>query len=206
MRILIIDDHQLVRDIMTYSMEKSLGIETMCAETVKEALSLIEKHGPFSCVLADLRMPDVRTAFDLQCIVEANEPNPVALFSGTATQADLFTAKSVGMVAYIRKTMAIDEVYQIIRALIQDPDTIPQSAGFDFGQWNADTLPDALSEEDCAILEMVATGARNSEIANALRVNRTRIENRLRKIYPRIGVKNRLEAANYVTSRSNGMA
>lgn len=205
MRILIVDDHQLVRDIMTYSMEKSLGVETMSAETVEEAMTLIEKHGPFSCVLADLRMPDVRTAFDLQCIVEANAPNPVALFSGAATQADLFTAKSAGMVGYIRKTMAVEEVYHIIKALIRDPKNVPQSASFDFGQWNANALPETLSDEDCAILEMVATGARNSEIANALRVNRTRIENRLRKIYPRIGVKNRLEAANFVTARSSGM-
>ena len=62
-------------------------------------------------------------------------------------------------------------------------------------------MPDMLSEEDCLILGMVADGARNSEIANGLGLTRSRVENRLRKIYKAIGVSSRLAAANFVNAQ-----
>ncbi|MCH2163642.1 MAG: response regulator transcription factor [Marinovum sp.] len=201
MQILLADDHQLIRDVMIAYMHASHGIEVVPASTRDEALKEIKTNGPFACALVDLRMPGVRSAFDLLPVVEANAPNPVLLFSGAATFSDLFAAQRLGMIGFIQKTMPAKDVARVVVDVINGSNDLPPMVSFTSHMKAPCHMPDMLSEEDCLILGMVADGARNSEIANGLGLTRSRVENRLRKIYKAIGVSSRLAAANFVNAQ-----
>lgn len=198
MKVLLVDDHQLIRDAMMHYINSSTKMELVAAGSIDEALKTIKVHGAFSCVLADLKMPGVSGAFDLKPLVDANKPNPTLLFSGAATYIDVHAARRAGVKGLIRKSMSAKQVVEIVATAVKNPDLVPDDVAFGPTFQRPSGVPTQLGDEDWVILEMLARGARNSEIAHALGVKRVRIENRLRKIYRFIGVRSRLGAANYV--------
>ncbi|MCH2077538.1 MAG: response regulator transcription factor [Rhodobacteraceae bacterium] len=198
MKVLLVDDHQLIRDAMMHYINSSTKMELVAAESIDDGLKKVKEHGGFSCVLADLRMPGVSGAFDLKPLVDANSPNPTMLFSGAATYIDVYAARRAGVAGLVRKSMSAKQVVEIVATVVKNPDDLPHDVAFGSSLQRPTGVPSQLGDEDWVILEMLARGARNSEIAQALGVKRVRIENRLRKIYRYIGVPNRLGAANYV--------
>ncbi|NRB03768.1 MAG: response regulator transcription factor [Rhodobacteraceae bacterium] len=205
MKILLMDDHQLIRDVMKQYLEDNLDIEVASASTQEEAMRAISDIGRFACVLADLRVPDARGAKSLGLIVQANSPSPVILFSGAARYADLFEAEGAGMAGYIRKDMHAHEVADLVQSIVANPNDIPEEISFAHQTKLArqaprnmpNRLPDCLTEDDCVMLAMLAQGARNTEIASRMGLNRTRVENKLRAIYKSLGVSTRLAAATF---------
>lgn len=200
MHILIIDDHTLIRDVLVEYVREHTRHFVSSASSHAEALDKIKGHGPYDCVLADLRMPDVQSASDLQSIVVANQSKPVLLFSGAATFADLYAASEVGLVGFVKKHTSAADLVSILAEMENNGGEVPESVRIQHQMEVCPTLPKTLSEEDCKILGMVAHGAHNSEIASDLGITKTRVENRLRKLYRAIGVSSRLAAANLVST------
>jgi len=201
MRLLVIDDHQLVRDVLIDYIQIELDAEVIPANSHRQALELTKTNGPFDCVLADLRMPGVHNITDLKIIVDANAPRPVLLFSGVATFSDLVAAQKIGMAGFMRKDIPASKMVQVITEIAGGAKDVPAEVAFARHIKNNPLMPGDLSEEDCLILGRVAEGARNSEIASGLGLTKSRLENSLRRIYRSIGVSSRLGAANFFNDR-----
>lgn len=200
--VLIMDDHRLVLESLKAFLESDTTIDIHAVGTHKDALAKIKDHGPFDCVLADLHMPEKKTAFGLSDIVEANNPNPVFLFSGVAMFADIYAAKMVGVAGHIRKDMPAKELAALVERVVSNPGVIPSEIRLSPSAVASKQFQTKLSEEDCVILGMVSQGARNSEIASGLGIPLTRVEGRLRSIYKAIGVTSRLAAAVFMNENA----
>ncbi len=200
MKVMIMDDHQLVTDALTHFLEKNARLTVTPVTSREAALNAIKRNGPFDCVLADLKMPGSRSAHGLSDLVDANADKPVYLFSGSATYTDLYVAKMVGVDGYIPKSMAVRDVARIVKQVITNPKEVPEEAQISNKMASSNFLPKQLSEEDCMILGLLANGARNSEIANTLQITRSRVQTRVRAIYKVIGVSSRLAAAAMVNN------
>lgn len=183
---------------MSAYLQEELNIEVDGAETREETLSLIDKNGPYICVLADLRMPGMDTSLMLEEIVTANAPNPVCIFSGAATYSDLFLAAELGVAGYIKKSTAAAQVADAIRQLLETPEKVPDSMKLTGEHHLSKITSKKLSKEDMLILGLLSGGARNTEIARRLKITRTHVETRLRAIYKALGVSSRLAAATLI--------
>lgn len=200
MKVMIMDDHQLVMDALTLFLEKNARLNVTPVTSRQEAIGRISRDGPYDCVLADLKMPGTRSAHTLADLVEANASKPVYLFSGAASFTDLYVAKMVGISGYIPKSMAVRDVSRLVQQILSNPQDVPKEAEISGKLASAHFLPEHFSEEDCMILSLLANGERNSEIATTLRITRSRVQTRIRAIYKAIGVSSRLAAATLVNN------
>ena len=78
MRILIADDHELVRDTISAFLEREGGFEVTKTEDYFGAAEIIQKKGPFDLVLLDYSMPGMEGLETLTKARELNRDKPVA--------------------------------------------------------------------------------------------------------------------------------
>ncbi|MDP5361679.1 MAG: response regulator, partial [Paracoccaceae bacterium] len=87
MRILIADDHDLLRDTLVLFLEGAGDIQTAAVGTFGEACIEMEKGEPFDLVLLDYAMPGMNGLDGLRRAIELSKGKPVAVMSGTAPKS-----------------------------------------------------------------------------------------------------------------------
>lgn len=83
-KILIADDHVLVRAALARYLSAATGDDIFQANTLPTALNMMAESGPFDLVLLDYTMPGMSLPAGLARAIKANAQQPVALLSGTA--------------------------------------------------------------------------------------------------------------------------
>jgi len=107
LRILIADDHDMVRETIAMFLDADGGTETVAASDLPEAMAKIEAEGPFDLVLLDYTMPGMKGLEALPKVMKANEEKPVGLISGTATRLIAEQALAMGaMPAMVKREKA----------------------------------------------------------------------------------------------------
>ena len=84
MRVLIVDDHALLRDTLIYFISAEGGMEAVSAGDIEDALKCIEKQGPFDLILLDYSMPEMNGLDGLKRMMYLGSEQRVALMSGLA--------------------------------------------------------------------------------------------------------------------------
>lgn len=191
MRVLIMDDHQLVSGVLSECLKEVSHVQVETAKSHHEALALISKTGPFECFLADLRMPGVPSVLALKPLIAANSPFPVYLFSGAASPLDLLSASQVGAAGMIGKCTPLAKTASLIGKILANPESPPAETRFD-SFLNASSN---LTKEDYEVLGALSNGASNDEIAKRFGLTGTIVSRKLNKIYRTLGVNSRLAAA-----------
>jgi two-component system nitrate/nitrite response regulator NarL len=86
MRVLIADDHDLLRDTLVMFLESKDDIETSAAANLAQAHHLIEAEPRFDLILLDLNMPGMHGLTGLRKTLHMKQGQRVALLSGDATK------------------------------------------------------------------------------------------------------------------------
>ena len=81
LRILIADDHDMVRETIAMFLDADGGTETVAASDLPEAMAKIEAEGPFDLVLLDYTMPGMKGLEALPKVMKANEEKPCLLYT-----------------------------------------------------------------------------------------------------------------------------
>ncbi|MEE4187141.1 MAG: response regulator transcription factor, partial [Roseobacter sp.] len=115
MRVLIADDHDLVREAIGAFLvaEGDCGVAT--AGTLTEALHVVKDQGVFDLVMLDYNMPGMNGLEGLQKMIDANDTNPVAILSGTTTKALAEEAISRGASGFVPKTLGAKSMISAVR-------------------------------------------------------------------------------------------
>ncbi len=122
-KILIADDHDLVRETLACFLVKTTGMNVGQSRTLDDTLTLIKNEGPFELVLLDLTMPGMTMPEGLkQCLV-ANAPHPVAILTGTTSQEVEYSTIADGAAGFLSKALAPDELVIRIRAILDGKHT-----------------------------------------------------------------------------------
>lgn len=208
MRVVLADDHSLFRAGLA-SLLEAWGIEVVGeAGNGREAVELAMRQKP-DLVLMDIGMPE---GGGLQATREIKAAIPdvkVVIVTASDDGEDLFEAIKSGAEGYLLKGMSEEEFIGMLRGI--EAGEPPLSSGIaakileEFGRVSRAGPPresdDDLTPREREVLQLVATGATNREIAAALFVSENTVNFHMKHVLAKLHVKNRAEAAAYAVRR-----
>ena len=208
-RVLLVDDHVLVRDGLAALLDGIGGFDIVGeAGTGEEALKQAQLLRP-DVVLMDVRLPDVDGVEATRRIRAALPGTAVLMLTMYDDDATVFAAMRAGAQGYLLKDAEPDEVAGGIRAVtsgqaIFGPGVAQRMLTFlSSAQPTADYPFPQLTERERLILERLAAGRRTGEIATELFLARKTVSNQLTSVFAKLGVADRAEAV--VKARESGL-
>jgi two-component system response regulator DevR len=209
LRVLLVDDHAVVRrgleDLLT---ERSEITVLGGAGTVKQAVDMAARLLP-DVVVMDLRLPDGSGVEACREIRAAHPDTKVLILTSHADQNALFAAVMAGASGYLLKDINPSAIQDAVLQIGHGGSLLdPQMATgvlerLRRGQAShpADDAFASLSPQEDRILDMIADGLTNGEIAGRLQLAEKTIKNYVSQIYAKLNVERRSQAARLATER-----
>lgn len=193
-RILIVDDHPVVRDGVRGLFAGEDDIEVVGeASDGKEALSKVAALSP-DVVLMDLRMPDVDGVRAIQLMADQDLEARVLVLTTFDTDRDVLPAIEAGATGYVLKDVPRDKLLRAVRAAARGETVLAPSVGARLADQVRRPVKEALSDRELEVLRLVAGGASNRELAERLFISEATIKSHLLHIYAKLGVNDRAAA------------
>ena len=193
MKILIADDHQLVRDAISTYLEHEDDITVSVASDLDGALSQIEAEGPYDLVLLDYKMPGMNALSALELTREKNGGRPVALMSGTAPKRIALEALEVGAAGFLPKSMPVKSLVHAARFMASGEQYAPIE--FFTDEDEAHPLTKLLTERELEVLDGLCRGLANKEIARELDLREVTVKLHVKAVCRKLEARNRTHAA-----------
>lgn len=193
MRILLADDHTILREALRRNLEE-LGVDVVGeASDGPSAVSLALELRP-DVVLMDVTMPGGDGISATRSIMRADGRQSVVILSMHSDHATIREAIAAGAVGYIDKSCSVDEVVDLARRVASgDVSLSPAVASAMRADIAADHGHD-LSEREIEVLDAVAAGCSTAEVAARLFISQKTVKNHLASIYAKLDARDRTEA------------
>ena len=191
-RVLIVDDHPVVRAGLTTLLGTQDGLEVVAsASGGEEALEMLKSHD-VDLVLLDLRMPGMNGIETLHAMRRAGISSRVMMLTSFETDEDIYRSVQGGAEGYLLKNTSQQELVEAIRTVHSGGRYIPRRI--------ASRLTDRMMRSDLTtreleILAMVVKGLTNKQIARVLRLSSHTVRNHVNSIIEKLDVADRTEAA-----------
>ncbi|APV44352.1 DNA-binding response regulator, NarL/FixJ family [Dehalogenimonas formicexedens] len=204
-RILIVDDHAIVRSGLTSILagEDKMHIIGEAADG-NEAITKATALQP-DVILLDILMPRCTGLEALPVIREKAPAARILMLTVSAEEKDLFTALKYGAQGYLLKGSGITEVVSAIRRVASGEVILsPQMAGSlvsEFRQRQANKEDIDLSPREMEVLKLVGDGLTNSEIAEKMFLGESTVRTYLSRLLDKLQLRNRAAAVAYATRR-----
>ena len=193
MRILIADDHDLVRDMMAAYLERDSGMKVVQCSSYDDAMEEIARSGPFELVLLDYRMPGMRGLEGLRAALEASNGNPVALISGSADKSVAEEALAAGAAGFLPKTMSARSMTNAVKFMTLGETFVP--VDFMTAKEAENPALAHLTPRERQVLEGISKGKSNKEIALDHDIQEVTVKLHVKTLCRKMGAKNRTQAA-----------
>lgn len=200
MNILLIDDHPLFRSgISCVIDELGAGAQAIEASSCEEALALIAAGSDFSLILLDLNLPGMDGMSGLSKLRDAAPATPIVVLSATEDARTIKQAIGAGAKGYIPKAAAREIILNALRLVLSGGVYLPVN----IMESTALAPPDAeqLTPRQRDVLQWLARGRSNKEIAGILGMAENTVRVHVAAILKYLDVKNRTEAGFAAISR-----
>jgi DNA-binding NarL/FixJ family response regulator len=195
LRILVVDDHALMREAVCAIIHDAEGVELAGeAETAAQALRRTAELAP-DVVLLDLRLPDVDGLGCLEMLRSRFPSTSVVIFSAVDEPELIGAALARGAAGYVLKRISPLDLPAAIRQTAERSVFHQQSVGVDDPRGG-------LSEKELGVLEQLALGRSNREIARELWVSDQTVKFHLSNVYRKLGASTRTEAIRIAHDRA----
>ncbi len=195
MKILIADDHDLVRETLAAFLGREKDFEIDLAEDLPDAIEKINANQRYHLVLLDYSMPGMNGLEGLRKVKEINEPWPVALMSGTANKTIAQDALDAGAIGFLPKTMAANSMINAIRFMSAGETFVPVKFMTAEEPEETNELAKGLSQRELEVLEGLCRGLANKEIGRELDLQEVTIKLHVKTLCRKLEAKNRTHAA-----------
>lgn len=193
-RLLIVDDHPVVRDGIRGMLAGDPDLDVVGeASDGTEALALVDSLKP-DVVLMDLRMPRLGGAAAIQALAERGAEAKVLVLTTYDTDRDVVPALEAGATGYLLKDTPRDELVRAIHAAARGESVLAPSVATRLVTQLRSPAQDALSERELEVLRLIAQGETNAGAAARLFISEATVKTHLLHIYAKLGVNDRAAA------------
>ncbi len=190
-RILLVDDHPALRAGLRALIADQPDMEVI-AEAIDgvEAVELFRIHQP-DIALMDLRLPEMSGVEAIQAIrTEAPEARIIVNTTYDADE-DIFRAIDSGAKSYLLKDMSKEQIFEVIREVHAGHEILPSEVE---RRLNERMKRPELTKREMAVLELLAKGRSNKEIASELDLSEDTVKFRLKGLFSKLAVPDRTAA------------
>jgi DNA-binding NarL/FixJ family response regulator len=191
-RILVVDDHALVRQGIAVLVGTQPDM-TMVAEgsNGREAIQQFRTHRP-DVTLMDLQMPEMN-GFDAIVAIRGEFPDAkIVVLTTYQGDVQILRALKAGAQGYLLKNTFHKELVETIRAIHAGRKALSPEASYEIAEHATD---DALTPAEISVLRLIAAGNANKQIADQLKIPEETVKSRVKCILSKLGVNDRTHAA-----------
>lgn len=190
-RILTVDDHQLLREGIAAVIEGQPDMRLVGeASNGYEAIESFRRLRP-DITLMDVRMPGM-SGIDAIGAIRAEFPNArIIVLTTYAGDAQAAAALKAGAAGYLLKNLVRKELIETIRIVHSGKRRVPNEIAAEIAEHVAD---DALSEREIQVLRCVAAGKSNKLIAGELDISESTVKTHMKSILPKLDASDRTHA------------
>ena len=190
-RILIVDDHPVVRAGLASMLATQAGIEVAgSASSGEEALSMVRQDMP-DILLLDLRMPGMNGIDTLHALKQAKAAARVIILTSFELDEDIYRAGQAGAKGYLLKDTSQSQMLEAIATVHAGKRYIPRQIAARLAER---MLRSNLTPRELEILDMLAKGLTNKQIGCALSISDNTARNHVNSIIGKLEVSDRTEA------------
>lgn len=198
MRVLVADDHDLVRETIASFLESESDIVVSTAADLDEAIAIIRSEGSFDLVLLDYNMPGMTGLDGLEKTLKVNKDKPVAILSGTASPEIAERAIQSGAAGFVPKTLGSKSMLSAIRFMA----TGEVFAPFNFMRQETAGKDGLLTKRESEVLGGICEGKSNKEIARDYGLHEVTVKLHVKTLSRKLGARNRTHAAMIARDRN----
>ena len=207
-RVMIVDDHAIVREGLQTLLSEEDDIEIVATATNgTQAVSQAARHKP-DVVLMDLVMPEMDGTTATAKIIDASPDTQVLVLTSFADESRVRDALEAGAIGYLLKDVLQPELLRAIHNAAQGRTTLhPDVQQMLLRQATARYEPkphDSLTERELGVLKLIAQGRSNKEIASTLYLTEGTVKGYISTIFDKLGVEDRTQAALYAVKHGLG--
>jgi DNA-binding NarL/FixJ family response regulator len=189
--VIIVDDHPVVRDGLCAILSTDPGIQIVGeAGTGEEAVAIIQELRP-AIVVVDLLLPDIEGSEVIRRVCAQSSDTAFIVLTTLVGDEEIYRALEAGARGYLFKDMARKELLNAIRAVAKGKRYIPAPVGSQI----AENLPrTGLTTREVEVLQWVATGLKNKEIAFRIGVSEATVNAHVKHILEKLHAGDRTQA------------
>ncbi|MDN6637757.1 MAG: response regulator transcription factor [Yaniella sp.] len=192
-KVLLVDDHPVVRTGLRALLEGFEGVEVV-GEAADGTEALTKVHDGIDVVVMDIEMPGLDGITTTERITAQNGP-PVLILTTYDTQSAVLAAVDAGAKGYLLKDAAPEKLRRaILDTAAGKPTLSSEVAALLMNRMQQPRL--SLSTREVELLAQLATGATNKQLAKSLFISEATVKTHLVHIYQKLGVTNRTAAIN----------
>ncbi|MDD5936125.1 MAG: response regulator transcription factor [Clostridiales bacterium] len=200
-RIIIADDHMMVREGLKQLLELDGSIEVIGqASEGEKCLELVNKLEP-DVVLLDINMPNMNGLQALQKMRRTNTKQKVLMLTIHNEVEYLLRAVELGANGYVLKDSESEVLKKAIFTVFNGDTYIEPTLTPEMKERLKDkkssSINEALTKREVDVLQLIAEGLFNKEIAYRLNISEKTVKNHVSNIFKKIGVSDRTQAAVY---------
>jgi len=190
-RVLTVDDHPLMREGLRTIVKNEPDMTTIAeASSGEEAIQLYRQHRP-DVTLMDLRLPD-KNGIDALAAIRSEFPEArVVMLTTFEGDAEVKRAMEAGARGYALKNMPRKTIVDLIRKVHAGRTVVPPEIAANVAEYLG---AESLSRREIDVLEKIASGNRNLDVANQLFISEETVKGHVKHIMEKLGAKDRTEA------------
>lgn len=197
-RVLLADDHPVVRAGLRILLEKAVDITVVAeAETGQEVLVLADEAAPDVIVL-DMEMPEMNGIEVVKRLQKSGSPVRILVLSAHAHEHYVRDMLSCGASGYLVKDEAPKMIVDAVRGTAQGQNGwFSRSAAAEMSTWlyKQDNQAECITSREKDVMLLVAKGKTNREIGRELKISEKTVEKHMSALLEKLGVNSRVEVA-----------
>jgi DNA-binding NarL/FixJ family response regulator len=197
-RILVVDDHFMVRMGLSSSLSVEPDIEVIAeAATGEAAIEAYRKYQP-TLVLMDLRLPGMNGVECTAALVQEFPGARILILSTHSGEEDIYRALQAGARGYVVKNIMREELLRAVREVYRGGKYMDPAVASHLAERRSHR---PLSAREIEVLQMVARGFGNREIASALNIAEVTVKLHVSHVLEKLNVNDRTQAATVALQR-----
>lgn len=190
-RVLIADDHAVVRDGLVAMIGKWTDMTVVAeAEDGQEAVEQWRRHRP-DVALLDLRMPRLDGVGAIEQIRASDPDARLIVLTTFDSDEDIYRGIRAGAKAYLLKDAPRDEILDCVRRVYRGETIVPPSIAAKLAERVGGP---ELTARETEVLQALATGESNKEIGRRLFITEATVKAHVKSIFTKLNVLSRTEA------------